>query len=71
MSNPSDNPRKLFRSANASEDRRSAGGGNRTRKGLSPEVFETSASTNSATPADNLETRPPHVPCGGVGNSPR
>ena len=35
----------------ASASRPDAGGGTRTRKGVSPEVFETSASTYSATPA--------------------
>ena len=33
-----------------------AGSGNRTRKGLLPEVFETSASTNSAIPAYLMPT---------------
>ena len=33
-----------------------AGSGNRTRKGFLPEVFETSASTNSAIPAKSYES---------------
>ena len=41
----------------------SAGGGTRTRKGLLPEVFETSASTTSATPATSIGSV---VPCPGA-----